>query len=57
MTKKDILVRNLIAKLIYYSGCGCCGDREEADKIKEELGKLFKVPLYSDGSGRNWGAI
>lgn len=47
-------VRRLVANLLYASGCGCCGDRDATEAAKESLGKLLRVPKYSDGSGRDF---
>lgn len=37
-------------------GCGCCSGQDH-DKNKEALGEAIGAPLYSDGSGRDFGTL
>lgn len=44
-------IRRAVADYMRSEGCGCCSDRDAHDQHKERLGKMLKVPRYSDGSG------
>jgi hypothetical protein len=45
------LIRTAIADYMRSEGCSCCRNIEKHDEAKERLGKLLRVPKYSDGSG------
>jgi hypothetical protein len=44
-------LRMLVADLIAYSGCGCCRDDEDFERVKEKLALKLDVPKYWDSSG------
>lgn len=44
-------VRQAIADYMQSEGCTCCRDIEAHEKHSARLGKLLRVPKYSDGSG------
>lgn len=50
--RKELL--NALADYILSEGCRCCQDIEKHKEAEERLGKLLKVPKYSDGSGRDF---
>ena len=52
-TKNDKL-RAAAADVIFTAGCGCCRDHEAHDAALERLGELLDVPMYEDGSGRDF---
>ena len=47
-------VRQALTEYIASEGCGCCRDYERHEVAAAELGKLLRVPKYSDGSGYNF---
>ena len=59
MNKQDKLklkaIRTAVADYIRTEGCGCCSNRDEHKKQAAIIGKLLRVPQYSDKSGYNFG--
>jgi hypothetical protein len=47
-------IRRAVADYMNSEGCSCCRAQERHDENKERLGKMLKVPKYSDGSGRDF---
>lgn len=47
-------IRKAVADYMQSEGCSCCRDND-AHKLNEaRLGKLLRVPMYSDKSGYNF---
>ncbi len=46
-------IRQALADYMMSEGCSCCEGRNH-DEHKAVLGKLLKVPMYSDKSGYNF---
>lgn len=44
-------IRNAVADYMHSEGCSCCRDYEKHEQDAARLGKLLRVPKYSDGSG------
>lgn len=47
-------IRQAVADYMRSEGCSCCRDSEAHERHEERLGKLLRVPKYSDGSGRDF---
>lgn len=47
-------VRKAVADYMQSEGCSCCRDISQHELDTELLGRLLKVPKYSDGSGYNF---
>jgi hypothetical protein len=55
MTKVNLAaIRRAVADYIASEGCSCCQNVDAHRDAAERLGKLLRVPRYSDGSGRNF---
>lgn len=50
ITKEIKEIRTAVADYMYSEGCSCCEGNDHGEH-KARLGKLLKVPPYSDGSG------
>jgi len=55
MTHDLQAIRNALADYIGSEGCSCCRNEEAHTEAKKRLAELLEVPLYSDGSGYNFG--
>lgn len=44
-------VRTALADYIRSEGCSCCENTDKHNIAKAVLGKLLRVPMYSDKSG------
>lgn len=53
-TIKIEVIREAIANYIQSEGCGCCQGNDHNDHAKK-LAELLDVPMYSDGSGYDFG--
>ena len=51
MDEKLKEIRNAVADYIGSEGCSCCRNSDKHDEAEARLGKLLRVPKYSDGSG------
>lgn len=55
MTKQERdELRRALADYVVSEGCSCCRNEAAHSEAAERLGKLLRVPRYSDGSGRNF---
>lgn len=48
-------LRRAIAEYMASEGCSCCGDYDKHKEDKARLAKMLDVPMYSDGSGYDFG--
>lgn len=44
-------IRQAVADYMRAEGCSCCRDHDGHTDAKDRLGKLLRVPRYSDDSG------
>ena len=57
MTKTKLLeaLRQAVADYMYSEGCSCCEDIDAHKEHSKKLAELLNVPMYSDGSGYDFG--
>ena len=53
MNLKDI--RRAVADYMRSEGCSCCRASDDHEYYTRVLAKLLRVPIYSDGSGYDFG--
>lgn len=49
-------IRIIIARYVGGEGCSCCESDGHKD-VKKELGRILRIPKYSDGSGYDFRSL